>query len=402
MKIGILTFHAQINYGGVLQCFALQEALKKLGHEPIIIDRWFSEDNSALNPHIDKSVKGVIKRLLRRLFGCGENERLKRYKKTNSFIKQYLNLTPYSFCEWKDAPKELQIDAIIVGSDQVWNGIWQKPDVFLLDGAPKLPAISYAASFGMKEIPAGLDEVYREGFKRFLSISVREREGKYIVERLGMKAALVVDPSQLLTSKNWCNSLNIKTNNDLKTINSTQKLVCYFIKEDITKVIPILDKYAMAHKSKVEILIQSYIPLAIPKNFRDVISRIKSILYSSNLVRVRLSADPRDFIELFANADAIISDSYHALMFASIFHKNIRILQPHEDVRAKMFSRITEFASEYINGEIIAKDLNSALLSINKAIYYNDDKLNTERENSLEWLNNRILELNSNNKHNED
>lgn len=401
MKIGILTFHAQINYGGVLQCFALQEALKRLGHEPIIINRWFSEDNSALNPHIDKSVKGILKQLLRRLFCCGEKERLERYKKTNNFINQYLKLTPYSFCDWKDAPKDLQIDAIIVGSDQVWNCTWQKPNVFLLDGAPKLPSISYAASFGMKEIPESLYEVYREGFKRFLSISVREREGKNIVEGLGMKAALVVDPSQLLSSNNWCNSLNIKINNNLNTINEPQKLVCYFIKEDITKVIPILETYAMTHNTKVDILIQSYIPLAIPKNFKDIICRIKSILYSSNLVKLRLSADPRDFIELFANADIIISDSYHALMFASIFHKNIRILQPHEDVRANMFSRITEFASEYIKGDIIAKDLNSALSSINKVIFYNDDKLKEERESSLEWLNNRILDLIQNKKHNE-
>ena len=31
MKIGILTFHSQQNYGGVLQCFALKAAYFKRG-----------------------------------------------------------------------------------------------------------------------------------------------------------------------------------------------------------------------------------------------------------------------------------------------------------------------------------------------------------------------------------
>lgn len=38
MKIGILTFHNAINYGGVLQAFALQETLKKEGFNVRIID----------------------------------------------------------------------------------------------------------------------------------------------------------------------------------------------------------------------------------------------------------------------------------------------------------------------------------------------------------------------------
>ena len=43
MKIGILTFHSQLNYGGVLQCWALQTALEDLGHEVVVIDRWFDD-----------------------------------------------------------------------------------------------------------------------------------------------------------------------------------------------------------------------------------------------------------------------------------------------------------------------------------------------------------------------
>ena len=38
MKIGILTFHCAVNYGAVLQAYALQEILRSLGHEVYVID----------------------------------------------------------------------------------------------------------------------------------------------------------------------------------------------------------------------------------------------------------------------------------------------------------------------------------------------------------------------------
>jgi hypothetical protein len=38
MKIGILTVHRAYNYGSVLQCYALQEYLKSLGHDVWVID----------------------------------------------------------------------------------------------------------------------------------------------------------------------------------------------------------------------------------------------------------------------------------------------------------------------------------------------------------------------------
>lgn len=37
-KIGILTFHRAYNYGAVLQCYALQQYLKKQGADVYVID----------------------------------------------------------------------------------------------------------------------------------------------------------------------------------------------------------------------------------------------------------------------------------------------------------------------------------------------------------------------------
>lgn len=38
MKVGIITVHRAYNYGSVLQCYALQEYLKSLGHDVWVID----------------------------------------------------------------------------------------------------------------------------------------------------------------------------------------------------------------------------------------------------------------------------------------------------------------------------------------------------------------------------
>ena len=38
MKIGILTFHNALNYGAVLQCYALQHYLQEKGHDVEVID----------------------------------------------------------------------------------------------------------------------------------------------------------------------------------------------------------------------------------------------------------------------------------------------------------------------------------------------------------------------------
>lgn len=383
MKIGILTFHSQINYGGVLQCFALQEVLRLMGYEAVVIDRWFSTDHEELYPQKDNSPIIILKHMVRDMLFCGDSARYRRYVKTQRFINRYLKLTPYSFCQWKEAPRQLGVDMLVVGSDQVWNATWQDPGVFLLESAPSIPAISYAASYGMREIPADMQERYREGYKRFSAISVREVEGKELVKALGAEATVVVDPSQLLSAKQWLQALQIKQ----RRTTQVQHIVCYFISESVDSSLPVLEAYAKANGCKVDIVVQFFNRCALPKSLNEFFRRLKSCVSS---VQVRLSADPRDFIGLFANSDVVISDSFHALMFASIFHKNVRILRPRNELRANMFGRITDFAAAYVDGDIVAEDLSSALSSLKRGVSYREDLLLVEREKSVEWLNRTI------------
>lgn len=100
MRVGILTFHAQLNYGGVLQCWALKEALKRMGHTVVVVDRWLSETNSALKaPFVVWSVRQWVGCIARGMAGCRTWDRVVRHLRTMRFVRR-LGLTPYHFCEW--------------------------------------------------------------------------------------------------------------------------------------------------------------------------------------------------------------------------------------------------------------------------------------------------------------
>ena len=99
MKIGILTFHSQLNYGGVLQCWALQTALEKMGHEVVIIDRWLTPDNWHLERGYDrKQKKWWLRFWLRSLLGLGDMRFWLRVRRTKRFIHEKLHLTSFHFC----------------------------------------------------------------------------------------------------------------------------------------------------------------------------------------------------------------------------------------------------------------------------------------------------------------
>lgn len=86
MKIGILTLHSQLNYGGVLQCWALQIALERMGHEVVVLDRWLDRKNAHLTRGYNQlGILGWIKLIFRSVLGLGDWGIMIRSKKTQDF-----------------------------------------------------------------------------------------------------------------------------------------------------------------------------------------------------------------------------------------------------------------------------------------------------------------------------
>ena len=108
MRIGILTYHSEMNYGCTLQAYAMQEAYRQLGHDPVIIDRYITSDNSLLlGPLARKGIKSRAGLFLKFFLGVGTFSMTLRVIKTLRFHKKFMNKTLYSFYDWKDAPTDL-------------------------------------------------------------------------------------------------------------------------------------------------------------------------------------------------------------------------------------------------------------------------------------------------------
>ena len=381
MRIGILTFHSQLNYGGVLQCWALQTALKKMGHEVVVIDRRFDDFRSIHRTYLHVSLKTKCKRLVSSLLGANDFSIWKRAIKTDEFIATTLYLTRYHFVGWKEAPRNLGIDLIVVGSDQVWHGgNWGDPRPYLLEGAPDVPAVSYAASLGMEKIPNEYVEAFAENLPRFKFISVRERSACPLLDAFHRDISVTLDPTLLVEAKEWLKLFEVSKK-------TRRKLVCYFVNDREDSFRCALEAFASANDYQVEVFmnLQHENRVALRKPWRLV--RIYCNRFCDD-IRIRYDAGPKDFVKAIFEADAIIADSFHALMFATIFRKNIRILRPKVGWLAISFSRIRDFADKFIGGPLMQENIEEALTSIERGeeVHFNESVLNEKVEESRRWL----------------
>lgn len=204
MRIGILTFHCAHNYGAVLQCYALQETLKAMGHNVKVIDY---RPNFLLTPykiwdiHRNKSYNSFFKRLILECLTL--HRRSVRYKAFDSFIKTRLNLT-------KEQQTILSsFDAYIMGSDQIWNpqitNGFHKPYFGYFD-FPKenRKYIAYAASMEASSLNQEAKEFYIKALNNFDSISVREKTLADLLQPLtSKKIETVLDPTLLVNTDIW-------------------------------------------------------------------------------------------------------------------------------------------------------------------------------------------------------
>lgn len=384
MKLGILTFHSQLNYGGVLQAFALQTALMRAGYDVSVMDRWLSTTNDALvGPWRALTWKAKVVCVLRTLFGLGDGGRLLRHWRTVGFIRAHFRLTQEHFVDWSEpAGQQVAVDCLVVGSDQVWHGgDWGNPRPYLLEGAPKISAIAYAASFGMRQIPKELEPLYREGLRRFSAISVREAEGIQLVESMGAQATHVVDPTLLLEPTVWREQVAIKKRGRLL-------LTVYVLSENVDALLPKLEAFASRTGAEVRVLVNNY-ARPFPKTPRALVRHLCWLLWCSlSPVKLCLSAGPQEFLDAFAQADWVLSDSFHALMFSSIFNKQVAILRPKSDERKAMFARIEEFVEAATEGPVIEDSVETALARFERGetMAFRHDVIQARREASWAWL----------------
>ncbi len=202
-RVGIITFHRAINYGALLQTYALQTSVEKLGCECEVIDyhnERIERQYKKITLMNAKGVKDVAKFFL---YATNQNG---KYDKFRSFASRYLHLSPV--CSSHDDLNKISsgYDLLIAGSDQVWNYRLTDFDTayFLSFEKNRRKKNAYAASFGISEIPEEKIEDYRNLLNNYNEITVREKRGAELIKNLtGRDHGLALDPTLLLSKKEW-------------------------------------------------------------------------------------------------------------------------------------------------------------------------------------------------------
>lgn len=209
MKIGILTFHRAHNYGAVLQCYAMQEILKRRGHDVYVIDY--------RQPWIEDFYRFLSFRILRRK--ASSFQELLEYMKSSlkkfvvsplrrsyfeDFGKSFLHATPP--CGASDIPQDF--DCYLIGSDQLWSlhCLGGETDNVYMGCFPRKngsKVIGYAISADMKSVEALSDRLpeWRLGFD---ALSMREKEiAERVSEITGTECDVCLDPTLLTDKELW-------------------------------------------------------------------------------------------------------------------------------------------------------------------------------------------------------
>ena len=208
MKIGILTQPLASNYGGILQNYALQVVLKRLGHDPYTIYYGQGKFWDWVNIWIRYIVKVIIRHPGRKYRPLNYNDFIHRCTRSYmvDFVKENIQTTKHLGRNIRYSQIEhYGFDAYVVGSDQVWRPIYNEGELLgnmYLDFAKDIPSIkriSYAASFGVdnwNEYNKYQTNQCQELINLFDAVSVREGSGVDICKKYLKKDAVhLLDPT---------------------------------------------------------------------------------------------------------------------------------------------------------------------------------------------------------------
>jgi len=280
MKIGILTLPLRMNIGGALQAYALQTAIKRLGHEVVLIDRAENRKKDFLNV-----IKDVAKAILNRKPPVTE---------LGSFVRK--NIVPQT--DVIDTDRKLEklncehFDAFVVGSDQIWREKYCRSikKNFFLDFVKddNVKKIAYAASFGVDEWEYD-EKMTRELtalLQKFNAVSVREDSGVNLCRLYpNVEAKQLIDPTLLLSPEDYRQLMT----QDSPT--AAPELVAYLLDSSENK--------------------QSLCSL--------IGNKLSLTPYLINPVDGQISVS--QWLQCFSEAKFILTDSFHGSIFSILFKK---------------------------------------------------------------------------------
>jgi hypothetical protein len=368
-KIALLTWFSNGNYGTATQAYALKSILSEFGECSIIpykSEKYKYSIDDLLNSRkrhilfIRLQDKMFLK--TRKVYADGEKNKSAAMR---SFFCQYLGINQTS-SDVKELQKiESEYDCFVCGSDQIWNPNHYNP-IYFLDFVKEKKKISYAPSFGVSNLDGFPDIVSAIGemLSKFDSISVREESGKRIVNKLiNRDVQVCLDPTLMLSVEKWVQFAN----NSAITLPS-HYIYCLFL-GDYKRHVCSIDEVSKV--LSIDVIHHAY-------NRIDYFSKYKKLSGLS----------PVDFVNAIKNASFVCTDSFHATVFAILFHKPFICFRRFSDKDKKsQNTRVENLLSVLSLLNRLDMECRNKASLLNIDFGKSDNILNELRKQSMDYLN---------------
>lgn len=349
-SVGIITIHHSINYGASLQSFALFQFLKEKGIDVKVIDLYRPVYKGYVKskryvPYFPKkktliqNVKDFIRPLLPSKHSeaeIGFDMAMKKFAEFNSMVT--LTQAYKSIDSLYDNPP--LCDTYISGSDQIWNPT--QPyclEPYFLTFAPKgTRRISYASSIGLKTLPDKVKTDFTQWLNQYDAISIREKQGKKILEELIDKDIVQMpDPTFLLSREQWMQQAILPKTQD--------KYICLFCLKVYEGLYRLADK--MAKEMGIKLIVLGHFKRELPEDIKCEYIR---------------DAGPREYLGYIAKASCVLTDSFHGTVFSILMGaRNFYSYRPNENPAAlNRFSRIEDLLDTFHISDHIVSNTNNA------------------------------------------
>jgi polysaccharide pyruvyl transferase WcaK-like protein len=363
-QYGIVSYNIHgnyTNYGSVLQSYALQTAInsmlsdtafvkiinyipeKIIGKDPLNPLKSESNPSNEFIQMVKESMPAII-----------EN-----YEKINSFIKQHYLMSnkTYSSLNFDETLKDEKLDGYIVGSDAIWmvdffgwdRGFWGD-----FKSMVSTNTIAYAASFGESLFNSKYLQVLNDKVGNFKAIGLREP--KYLQEIKAFSSIpvqQVVDPTLLLCA------------DDYNAITAERCIAKPYILVYSRKYNSTMDEYA-------DTLAKMYGYEVVEISLRAQNKHKHIMFYNAGI---------EEFLSLIKYSEGIVTNSLHASIFATLFHKPISFFE-----RGNACYKVKEFFNAFDIEPMFANEHDST--SIRNDINYEkiDKTIDAKRKQSIEFL----------------
>lgn len=373
-KIGLLTLDSRsYNYGGLLQEYALQKTVVRLGYQCEIIDYDMSSELGMFSYKRSLLYLTPEKIFSKLKVKTKENKDISkviipRHERFDEFRSEYIKLS--SRCRYSDLIEmQNKYHSIVCGSDQIWSPSLTRPSFFLdfVDATKK--KIIYAASISRDQLSKKEAKVYKRYLSSFESVSVREEKAKEIIHGLipSMDVNVVLDPTFLLDHKDW------------EKIAGKQALVdeaylfCYFLNIDEQK-----REAAIKFAKKNGLRIVS-LP-CLPERYNSLDEGFSEDLFPTK---------PAEFLNLILHAEFVLTDSFHPSVFSIVFNKNFRVFERSRG-KQNMNSRLETLLSYVKHREFLVSPERIESCNTRKQFSFNYEIIKEKKDMSIDYLLSKI------------